>query len=91
MKNTIIILLLFASGLSYGKELPSPFWYNLSKKILVETQRLITADEEPATAPKSKTVAKNKVVKAPLKCQQSKEAKLQAPLAPKVKDEFQDI
>jgi hypothetical protein len=92
MKKSSIILLLLLSGLSYGKELPSPFWYNLSKKILVETQRLITVNEEPQTSAPKKVASKStKVVKAPLKCQQSKEARLQTPLSPKVKDTFQEI
>jgi hypothetical protein len=92
MKTSSIILLLLLSGFSYGKQLPSPFWYNLSKKILVETQRLITVKEEPQTPTTRKVATKStKVVKAPLKCQQTKEARLQTPLSPKVKDTFQEI
>ena len=68
MKNLLVVFLLMSAGFSYGKELPAPFWYNLSKKILVETQRLVTLNQELEALDKPKTTTKTvKIVKAQLK------------------------
>ncbi|MBF0694906.1 MAG: hypothetical protein IR153_07610 [Flavobacterium sp.] len=92
MKTLVITIAFLSSGLSSYKEMPSPIWYSLSKKILVETQRLI-GNEQPAEpiAKKNTVVKRAKVIKVPLKCQQSKESKIQSTIVPTDKDTLHEI
>jgi hypothetical protein len=71
MKKVALLIVCLFSLSSYSKEIPSPFWYSISEKILAGTQSLIGSDT-PAK-PAKKIVRKVKPVRMPLHCEQKKD------------------
>lgn len=65
MKRLLIIIALAIPTVQYAENFPAPLWYNISERILTETQQLFAA-EAPAPKTKAKT---GKIKINPLKCQ----------------------
>ncbi|HEX9980895.1 MAG TPA: hypothetical protein VGB50_10065 [Flavobacterium sp.] len=70
MKKLLLPVMLIVCGSLQSKEIPSPFWFSISEKILSETHQLINpeAKESLSKAGKQKTVKAAKA-KINLKCQ----------------------
>lgn len=71
MKKLSLLIIFFFSVSAFSKEIPTPFWYSISEKILEGTHQLIS-DESSKPALK-KTIKAVKPVRVPLKCQPKKE------------------
>jgi hypothetical protein len=62
MKKLSLVAVFFLSVSLYGKNIPTPFWYKISEKILSEANQLISPEDEPAKpAPKVKKVKATKL------------------------------
>lgn len=72
MKKLALLFVLFLSVTAYSKEVPSPFWYSISEKILAGTHQLISTDDNTTVKSKLKSVKKVYPVRVPLKCEQKK-------------------
>ncbi len=70
MKTLTLIFVMTFAVAGYGKNIPGPFWYSLSEKILSETHQFLNAGETPKPAVKVK--AKKVKMSTPLKCQPKK-------------------
>lgn len=68
MKKLLLLLALGISTATYAENVPAPFWYNISERILTETQQFFAPS---ATIGKSK-VKHNRIKANPLKCQPKK-------------------
>ena len=73
MKKLLGISILFLSVTALGKDIPTPFWYTISQKILTETQQLILNDKLEEDVVKIKTPKTEKPIRVPLKCEKKKE------------------
>ena len=73
MKKLLGVSILFLSVTAFSKDIPTPFWYTISQKILTETQQLILNDKPEKEVVKLKTTKAEKPVRVPLKCEQKKE------------------
>ncbi|HLA55332.1 MAG TPA: hypothetical protein VK623_04495 [Flavobacterium sp.] len=76
MKKLSLMIALLLSGAGYCKEIPSPFWYSLSEKILAGTNQLISTEHNSAKSVitiKVKPVKTAKPATTTLKCQPKKE------------------
>jgi hypothetical protein len=72
MKKLSLMIALLLSGAVYCKEIPSPFWYSLSEKILAGTNQLISTEHNSAKSVitiKVKSVKTAKPATTTLKCQ----------------------
>jgi hypothetical protein len=69
MKKLLLFVVFCLSASASGKNIPSPFWFNISEKILAGTHQLISPDESPKTVLKPKAVKATKPIRVPLKCQ----------------------
>jgi hypothetical protein len=72
MKKLSLLLVFFLSVSLYAKEIPTPFWYSISEKILTGTHQLISPEDSPCKA-NCKAKVKVKAIKVPLKCQPKRE------------------
>ncbi|RZJ29027.1 MAG: hypothetical protein EOO48_08505 [Flavobacterium sp.] len=72
MKKLAFAILFLFSVTSYGKGIPTPFWYSISEKILNGAHQLISDDVPLPAKPKIKT-QKLKGECTPLKCIPKKE------------------
>ena len=72
MKTLPFILVLFLSASTYGKNIPGPFWYSLSEKILTETHQFLGMDDAPSKPVARMKAKKPQLITAPLKCQPKK-------------------
>ena len=74
MKTLFVIAAISLCGISSAREadVPSPFWFSISEKILSETQSLFNIEikETPKSAPKKRQVK----VKAALNCEQEQQS-----------------
>lgn len=68
MKKVLLTFAVLFSASSFAKEIPSPFWFSISERILTETHLLISPDAKDLTV-KAIKKAKAAKVKSPLKCQ----------------------
>ena len=72
MKKCFVVAVLLVSGITNAKEIPSPFWFSISEKILTETQNLFNSDvKEVAKVTKKKPVVTK--AKSPLTCEQDEQ------------------
>jgi len=81
MKNLLPFIIILITGSVYSKEIPGPFWYSISEKILTETHQLIGSEvkEGSVKTTKMKAAKNNKAVKPTLKCTHKKETILPVP------------
>ncbi len=77
MKTLTLFLVVTFSAAGYGKNIPGPFWYSLSEKILTETTQFFSSNDTPK--PVVKVKAKKIKVSTPLKCQPKKSTILENP------------
>jgi len=70
MKTWALFFVLMFGVSAQAENIPGPFWYSLSEKILAETQQLFGSDSQKSTA-KAK-VKKVKLQATPLKCEPKK-------------------
>ncbi|MGK4568551.1 hypothetical protein [Flavobacterium sp. 3HN19-14] len=76
MKKLCFLAVFLLSFASYGKSIPTPLLYRLSKRILAETEHFISDNNTTKTTIKTKS-GKQKLPKScPLKCQPKKEIKV---------------
>jgi hypothetical protein len=79
MKKLSLLFILLLSATSHAENIPGPFWYTLSEKILAETQQLFSLDDAPVKTPAKPKAKKSKVAAVPLKCQPKKTSLLPNP------------
>lgn len=73
MKKLSLLLVFFLSGSAYCKEIPSPFWYNLSEKIMVGTSQFISPELNTVKTQTVKMKQKEVILDTPLRCLPKKE------------------
>ena len=76
MKKLSLFFIFFLSVSSFAKEIPTPFWYTISEKILAGTHQLISPEEAAAKPAVKKVQKPAKAVRVPLKCQAKHEKKV---------------
>ena len=70
MKNIFFLSVLLISGVVNAKEIPSPFWFSISEKILAETQSLFNTDVKEVSKPVAKKKQQAVVKVKQLSCEQ---------------------
>ena len=73
MKNILAIIIFLLAANVYSKDIPTPFWYSISQKILAETQELIIKDDRVAEPTRAKAIKKEKPATVRLRCEQQKD------------------
>ncbi len=73
MKTTIAIAFFFLTASVYSKDIPSPFWYTITQKILMETQDYILSEGKVIDKTTPVVSTKQKVVHTALLCERRKD------------------
>ena len=75
MKKLFILGALLLSFSGFSKNIPMPFWYHLSEKILAGTHQLIGDDLPKNVIKKKIRIDQPAAPRMPLKCEPNKEEK----------------
>ena len=72
--NRILALMVFLiTATAYSKDIPTPFWYSITQKILLETQDYIIHEDYSNNNLKGKSLKRKKLLGVPLQCDQRRE------------------
>ena len=73
MKCMVALIVFFLTATVYSKDIPTPFWYSITQKIIFEAQDYIIHEPFSSNQVKAKLLQRTESLNSSLQCDQRKD------------------